>query len=631
MNVFELQARLSLNTSDYENALDNASGQAEQTADSISGLGDSAGGAADSFDYLSDTAGDSEKDISALETAIDKQSDALEEDASMSGLAQSSFAKLSQIMKVVKMSAAAMVAVKVGKWLAQTTDAVGQYGDNIDKMSQKIGLSSDAFQKWSFIAEHSGTSVETLKTGMRTLANATQNNTSAFLKLGISLDDLRTMSQEELFEATVRGLQKMGDSTERAVIANKLLGRGAQELAPLLNATGGDIDSMSTSLESLGGVMSEIGVKKSAAYEDALTDLKAAAQGAKNNIGLLFMEFNTSVIEKAARALGYLNTAFSDFFPKTLEEKFTRAQGRLSALQSAYDSFIEAGDEFSAEQLRGQLDAAEKEVEELTAEMETATVAIDEHENKLNELKIQYSETFGEVNKNLAGWFGAFDNAAYEVTTSADEMMANLQSQVDFWDSYSTNLETLSNAGFGNLVKAIEGMGPAGAQYAEALANMATAGEGGKEKLAELSGKLDEVEEKRGEAAETVTAIEFVDNSDESLSNIASVLNAMRDLDGTTANVFINTIQGGGESTEHAIGLDYVPFNEYPAMLHKGEAVLTAREAEEWRRGATNYKPEKIELTNNITLELDGEVVARKTYTALKNLDEAHGISLINA
>ena len=36
---------------------------------------------------------------------------------------------------------------------------------------------------------------------------------------------------------------------------------------------------------------------------------------------------------------------------------------------------------------------------------------------------------------------------------------------------------------------------------------------------------------------------------------------------------------------QHAIGADYIPYNGYPAILHRGEAVLTAREADEWRRG----------------------------------------------
>jgi hypothetical protein len=34
-----------------------------------------------------------------------------------------------------------------------------------------------------------------------------------------------------------------------------------------------------------------------------------------------------------------------------------------------------------------------------------------------------------------------------------------------------------------------------------------------------------------------------------------------------------------------ACGLDYVPYDEFPAVLHKGEAVLTATEAAAWRAG----------------------------------------------
>lgn len=34
-----------------------------------------------------------------------------------------------------------------------------------------------------------------------------------------------------------------------------------------------------------------------------------------------------------------------------------------------------------------------------------------------------------------------------------------------------------------------------------------------------------------------------------------------------------------------AVGMDYVPYDEYPAQLHEGEAVLTKAEAADWRRG----------------------------------------------
>lgn len=47
-----------------------------------------------------------------------------------------------------------------------------------------------------------------------------------------------------------------------------------------------------------------------------------------------------------------------------------------------------------------------------------------------------------------------------------------------------------------------------------------------------------------------------------------------------SVNVNVN-----GTSNSTAIGLDYVPYNNYLSYLHRGEAVLTATEAEEWRRG----------------------------------------------
>lgn len=41
-----------------------------------------------------------------------------------------------------------------------------------------------------------------------------------------------------------------------------------------------------------------------------------------------------------------------------------------------------------------------------------------------------------------------------------------------------------------------------------------------------------------------------------------------------------------------SVGLDYVPYDEFPAILHKGEAVLTAAEAAVWRAGKTSGEAE---------------------------------------
>ena len=63
--------------------------------------------------------------------------------------------------------------------------SVAAYGDNIDKMSQKMGMSAEAYQEWDAVMQHSGTSIESLQAGMKTLANAVESGNDAFERLGI--------------------------------------------------------------------------------------------------------------------------------------------------------------------------------------------------------------------------------------------------------------------------------------------------------------------------------------------------------------------------------------------------------------------------------------------------------------
>lgn len=73
---------------------------------------------------------------------------------------------------------------------------------------------------------------------------------------------------------------------------------------------------------------------------------------------------------------------------------------------------------------------------------------------------------------------------------------------------------------------------------------------------------------------------------------------------------------GNGQAQGFATGLDYVPYNNYPARLHEGEAVLTKLEAEQWRSGTSAAALDLsaltrslIEALSGVTVQLDGEAV----------------------
>ena len=162
--------------------------------------------------------------------------------------------------------------------------AAADYGDNIDKMSQKMGLSTDAYQEWDFVMQHCGTSIEALKPSMKTLAMAAEKGSDAFAQLGISEEQVASMSQEELFNATIAGLQNVTDETQRTALAAELLGRGATELGPLMNMTAEETEAMRQQIHDLGGVMSEDAVKAAAAYKDSLQNMQTAIGGLKNKL-----------------------------------------------------------------------------------------------------------------------------------------------------------------------------------------------------------------------------------------------------------------------------------------------------------------------------------------------------------
>lgn len=194
------------------------------------------------------------------------------------------------------MAAATAGAVATGKAFIDATNDVATYGDEVDKMSQKMGISATAYQEWDFVMQHAGASIESLKGSMKTLANAAVNGSEAFDALGISQEQIASMSQEELFGSTISALQNVEDETTRTALASQVLGKGATELGALFNMSAEETDALKQQVHDLGGVMSDDAVKDAAAYVDAMTDMKTSLKGLKTSMMSQFLPGITSVM-----------------------------------------------------------------------------------------------------------------------------------------------------------------------------------------------------------------------------------------------------------------------------------------------------------------------------------------------
>lgn len=240
---------------------------------------------------------------SGTDDAVANVGDAAREAAEKAEKASGGWSVLKGTLADLAASAIKTAASAISDTAKEMITGAAEYGDTIDKMSQKMGMSSDAYQEWDFVLQHCGASIESLKPAMKTLATAAESGSDAFAQLGISQEQIAGMSQEQLFDATIAGLQNVTDETQRTYLAGKLLGRGATELGPLLNTSADDVADMRAQVHDLGGVMGSDAVKAAAAYQDSLQNMQYAFSGLKNNISGELLPTLTLIMDGVTKML----------------------------------------------------------------------------------------------------------------------------------------------------------------------------------------------------------------------------------------------------------------------------------------------------------------------------------------
>ena len=300
----------------------------------------------------------------------------------------------------------------------------------------------------------------------------------------------------------------------------------------------------------------------------------------------------------------------------------------ITPLGSASDALGELSE--AEQQAADAADAAALATAESVAEFSSIT---DQYVADAMTLFETFGQTYESVYSKVSGFFEPFEKASVSVKTSVEQMMTAMQSQVEFNNTYSANLQTLKEYGLGSLSDAFQSYGANGAAYAETIvsavekAGGATTEQGqaiiqgfqdinqqvteSQEGLSQTMALMDgEFEQQLNDMVEKYgTAVEDLDKSAEASAAAKGTFEAF--LQGMNAKLpeiqsqmksfgkqITSSLQSGigdvkisvdietnGSIPGHAMGLDYVPYDNYLAYLHKGEAVLTKDEATAWRAG----------------------------------------------
>lgn len=468
-------------------------------------------------------------------------------------------------------------------------------GDRVDKMSQKIGLSRQGFQEWDYIMSQNGMSIDTMQGGMKTLTNmfddlgkGTKTATDAFGRLGLSYEDMAGMTRDEMFNTTFTALQGVADETERAALANDLFGRSGSEMAPLLAQSAESIEALRGRAHDLGKVLSDETVDGAVLLGDTIDDLKTAGAGLMNQLGSALIPVLQTVADVILQNLPMIQDVFAKLAP-ILADVFEKLLPPLLDLAVALLPPI--------------LDLMVPIMEFLGEVMESIMpVIIDLLEMLLPPLI--------EIVKQL---LPILINVLSPLLPLLQPILALLQPFIDLLMMLITPLLDLINMILPPLVALFTALlSNVLPPLSNALKGVASVLSGVfKRAFDAIRPIIQGLQTYLGGLIKFITNV-FTGNWKGAWGGIVQIFSGIWEtmkaifkapinwiVDGINSFIrgvnkikipdWVPAIGGKGinikEIPRLKVGLDYVPYDEFPAMLHKGERVLTAEENQEYGRG----------------------------------------------
>ena len=196
------------------------------------------------------------------------------------------------------------------------------FGETLEKMSAKTGMSVEFLSKLAHAAQQSGTSLEEadafIKKMSKNLFEASDAGSEARKTLemiGLSIDELQAMNPEQRFLAIADALSKVSDAGDRSALMQAIGGRGGRELAKLFDGGAAGILAKMDEAKRLGGEWSREMVDNAHELDNAWGRVKTAFFGVLGQVGNAV----APSLAQVADAIGPIVKGFGDFAKENKE------------------------------------------------------------------------------------------------------------------------------------------------------------------------------------------------------------------------------------------------------------------------------------------------------------------------
>jgi hypothetical protein len=174
-------------------------------------------------------------------------------------------------------------AMAVATGLGALVLKTAEYGDNIDEMSQRTGLSIKTLQQLKYVSGQVGVEFESVESSFAKFTTTMKGaltggkGSELFKALNIQLKDqagnIRPVN--ELYMESIKKIGGLSDETLQSLAANELFGKSFESIIPLMRLSGSEMQTMMDKAVDLGLVMGDADVKAMGALNDKITEVKS--------------------------------------------------------------------------------------------------------------------------------------------------------------------------------------------------------------------------------------------------------------------------------------------------------------------------------------------------------------------
>lgn len=212
------------------------------------------------------------------------------------------------------------VATSLGAAFVLGLNKASDYADKIDKMSQKIGMSTEKYQEMNFVLSQNGMNVDQLQMGYKTLTNkmaaaqkGSKNALTLFRNLNVSIKDAngQLRNSDDVFDDTLKSLLAMKNPTERMASVIQLFGRNAQELAPLLNNGLESYENLKRVAREKGMILSGEEIANAVKYKDTADKFTKMLETRIASVAIKYMPQFSECFDKIISRIGFMDNAIT--------------------------------------------------------------------------------------------------------------------------------------------------------------------------------------------------------------------------------------------------------------------------------------------------------------------------------